>query len=137
MIRDRVLYQEPDYLTDAITNDAFQFLESRAVIPGRTNATPFYLQVGYTAPHSPWIGNHPAEVADRYATCAFASCPQDTIHPWAGPLGTQNRGNLDVLAGYFAAVTAMDLGIGRILDRLETRRLRDETPVIFTSPDDH
>ncbi len=133
MIRDGVLYQEPDYLTDAITNDALQFLESRAVIPGRTNATPFYLQVGYTAPHSPWIGNHPAEIVDRYATCEFASCPQDAIHAWAGPLTTQNRGNRDALAGYFAAVTAMDVGIGRILDRLETLGLRDETLVIFTS----
>ncbi len=103
------------------------------MIPGRTRATPFYLQVGYTAPHSPWIGNHPAEFVDQYANCAFASCPQDAIHPWARTLTTQNHGNRDALAGYFGAVTAMDAGIGRILDRLDTLGLRDETLVIFTS----
>ncbi len=133
MIRDGVLHKEPRYLTDAITEDALHFLDSRAATACQTSATPFYLQIGYTAPHSPWIDNHPAEFVDRYADCAFASCPQDAIHPWAGPLTTQNHGNRDALAGYFAAVTAMDAGIGRILDHLETVGLRDETLVIFTS----
>jgi arylsulfatase A-like enzyme len=42
-------------------------------------------------------------------------------------------GNREALKGYFAAVTAMDLGIGRILERLDRLGLRDNTLVIFSS----
>ena len=38
-----------------------------------------------------------------------------------------------MLKGYFAAVTAMDLDVGRILDKLEERGLRDHTLVVFVS----
>jgi len=38
-----------------------------------------------------------------------------------------------MLKGYFAAVTAMDLNVGRILDRLDTLGLSENTLVVFTS----
>ena len=38
-----------------------------------------------------------------------------------------------MLKGYFAAVTAMDRDIGRILDKLEEKGLREDTLVVFTS----
>jgi arylsulfatase A-like enzyme len=38
-----------------------------------------------------------------------------------------------MLKGYFAAVTAMDANVGRILDRLEERGLRRNTLVVFVS----
>ena len=42
-------------------------------------------------------------------------------------------GNREMLKGYFSAVTAMDRDIGRILDKLEERGLREDTLVVFTS----
>jgi arylsulfatase A-like enzyme len=127
MVRHGQLVDEPGYVTDVITDDAL------AVIDHYANAgTPFYLGVHYTAPHSPWTG-HPQAIVDSYDDCAFESCPQEPRHPWAGSLTDQCLGNRDMLKGYFAAVTAMDANLGRILDRLEQRGLRERTLVVFVS----
>ena len=49
-----------------------------------------------------------------------------------GPVyGTPNR-HIN-LRGYFAAISAMDENIGRVLDRLEARGILDDTLVIFTA----
>ena len=37
------------------------------------------------------------------------------------------------LSGYYAAVTAMDRNIGRLIDWLEANGLREETLIVFTS----
>ena len=42
--------------------------------------------------------------------------------------GTANR-----LKGYFAAITALDLNVGRILDRLAALGIRENTIVVFSS----
>ncbi len=139
MIRDGALIREPGYVTDNITDDALAYLDAQAAastgsgVTGTGSATPFYLHVCYTAPHSPWIDNHPQDLVDSYADCAFESCPQEEMHPWAGSLTRNNHGNRAALQGYFAAVTAMDANIGRILDRLEALGLRESTVVLFTS----
>ncbi|TBL78504.1 sulfatase-like hydrolase/transferase [Paenibacillus thalictri] len=125
MIRDGQTVVEPEYVTDVITDDALQFLDRM------DGAQPFYLSVHYTAPHSPWIGNHPELFVALYDDCPFESCPQEPAHPWAipnPPWGTDWRENLK---GYFAAVTAMDAQIGRLLDKLEEKGLREDTLVVF------
>ena len=125
MVRDGRAVTEPGYVTDVITDDALRFID-------RASDAPFYLGVHYTAPHSPWEG-HPQDIVDSYDDCPFRSCPQEPMHPWATSLTRQCQGNLEKLKGYFAAVTAMDLNVGRILDRLEERGLRDDTLIVFTS----
>ena len=127
MVRDGQLITEPGYVTDRITDDALGFLEAHA-----HDAAPFYLSVHYTAPHSPWVG-HPQDIMDSYDDCAFASCPQEPRHPWALSLTDVCLGNREMLKGYFAAVTAMDRNVGRLLDRLEKLRLREDTLVVFLS----
>ena len=129
MIRDGELIDEPGYVTNAITDDALAFIEGHA---GDDN--PFYLSVHYTAPHSPWTG-HPQDIVDSYDDCPFDSCPQEEIHPWAiGHALSENcLDNREMLKGYFAAVTAMDLDVGRLLDKLEELDIRDNTLVIFVS----
>ncbi|MBT6150357.1 MAG: sulfatase-like hydrolase/transferase, partial [Gemmatimonadetes bacterium] len=129
MIRDGRLVDEPGYVTNRITDDALGFLDRHA-----DDSAPFYLGVHYTAPHSPWTG-HPQQIVDSYADCDFASCPQEPIHPWSRGHGLTESclGKRDMLQGYFAAVTAMDLDVGRLLDKLEARGLRDDTLVIFAS----
>lgn len=127
MIRDGILINEPGYVTNAITNDALQFLDKYG-----KGDKPFYLSVHYTAPHSPWTG-HPQDIVDSYDNCAFESCPQEERHPWATDLTTHCLGNREMLKGYFAAVTAMDIDVGRILDKIESLGIRENTLVFFVS----
>ena len=127
MIRNGELFNAPGYVTNVITDDALDFIDRHA-----GDAAPFYLSVHYTAPHSPWTG-HPQDIVDSYDDCPFDSCPQEEMHPWANWLSRQCLGNREMLKGYFAAVTAMDLDVGRILDRLERHAIRDDTLVVFTS----
>ncbi len=121
----------PGYLTNVITDDALEFIDTHGA-----DDNPFYLSVHYTAPHYPWDG-HPQDIVDSYDDCPFESCPQEDRDPWAceernGGLSNV-MGNREALKGYFAAVTAMDLDIGRILDKLESLGVRDNTLVVFTS----
>jgi len=127
MIRDGVLIDQPGYVTDAITDDALAMMDAYA----RSNQ-PFYLSVHYTAPHSPWTG-HPQHIVDSYDDTPFTSCPQEPRHPWAVSLTDQCLGNREMLKGYFAAVTAMDANVGRLLDRLQELGLRENTLVIVVS----
>ncbi len=125
MVRDGQLVDEPGYVTDVITDEALEYLDAN-------KDRQFYLSVHYTAPHSPWTG-HPQDIVDSYDDCAFESCPQEPKHPWAGRLTDNCLGNREMLKGYFAAVTAMDSNVGRILGRLEELKLSDNTLVVFVS----
>lgn len=129
MVRNGQLVEEPGYVTDVITDEALRLLDRYA-----DAGAPFYLSVHYTAPHSPWTG-HPRDLVDSYADCPFASCPQEPIHPWAQDQGLTRScmNNREMLQGYFAAVTAMDANVGRLLDRLEELGLREQTLVVFVS----
>jgi arylsulfatase A-like enzyme len=127
MVRDGKLVNEPGYVTNVITNEALKFLDEHA-----KGEYPFYLSVHYTAPHSPWVG-HPGDIVDSYDDCPFQSCPQEPRHPWAGGLTNNCLGNREMLKGYFAAVTAMDMDVGRILDRVEELGIREDTLVFFVS----
>ena len=118
------------YVTDLITDRALDFLEE---LSGKEE--PFYLSVHYTAPHSPWgAEHHPKEFIDMYDNCDFASIPDVPDHPdLAVPpvYGTPRRH--EHLRGYFAAISAMDKNIGRILDRLEEKGMAEDTIVVFTA----
>jgi len=128
MVRDGKRIDEPGYVTDRITDEALRYIDGHA---GDRN--PFYLSVHYTAPHSPWTG-HPQDIVDSYDDCPFESCPQEPRHPWANRgLTTRCLGNREMLKGYFAAVTAMDNNVGRILRRLDELGLREDTLLIFAS----
>lgn len=127
MVRNGIPVTEPGYVTNVITDDALAFIDRHA-----NKDDPFYLSVHYTAPHSPWTG-HPQDIVDSYHECPFDSCPQEPVHPWAGGLTRECMGNRESLKGYFAAVTAMDLDVGRLLDRLDHHGIREDTLVIFLS----
>lgn len=129
LYKDGELYHEGRYVTNAITDDALEFLDNC-----KGKQEPFYLNVGYTAPHSPWLNNHPKEYTDMYADCKFDSVPHLPRHPNAVSLtdkvAQDERGNL---IGYYAAVTAMDADIGRIVDKIDEMGIRDNTLIVFTA----
>lgn len=129
LYKDGVLYREERYVTDAITDDALSYLESR-----KDQTQPFLLYVGYTAPHAPWLNNHPKEYTDLYQNCPFNSVPHLPRNPDSIYLTDEVAKNeRDNLIGYYASVTAMDANIGRILDRLDTLGMAENTLVIFTA----
>lgn len=124
----QITVEHGKYVTDLITDRALEFMDELA-----GEEAPFYLAVHYTAPHSPWgAQHHPKEYIDLYENCPFESIPDVPDHPgltvppvYGTPLRKEN------LRGYFAAVTAMDANIGRLLDHLEEKGLAEDTIVIF------
>ncbi|MBN1669581.1 MAG: sulfatase-like hydrolase/transferase [Kiritimatiellae bacterium] len=129
---DAVAY-EPRYITDVITDWALEFLALQ-----QEGDRPFHLGVHYTAPHSPWgRDQHPKELYDSYLNgCPFESTPNVPAHPWASANRTAAQDEASrrkTLSGYFAAVTAMDANVGRLLDALEQQRLLESTLIVFTS----
>lgn len=127
---DDIFVRHGTYVTDHITERALGFLDRLA----REDA-PFYLSVHYTAPHAPWgAEHHPKEYIDLYEDCPFESTPDLPDHPdsvTGKVYGTPAR--RENLRGYYAAITAMDDGIGRLLDSLEEKGILQDTIVIFTS----
>jgi choline-sulfatase len=132
MVDERTPCKVPGYLTEVLTDEALRFLESEAARPD-----PVFLCLNYTAPHYPWIDSHPREYTDLYADCAFASCPQEPPHVWSahGNPATDegHRHPRESLIGYFASMTAMDAGIGKVRRAINTLGLSGTTLVIFMS----
>ena len=104
----------------------------RGAAPGAVLAEPVF-----TAPHYPWIDSHPKAFTDLYRDCAFESCPDEPPHPWfTGGTAAVDKGHRerrDSLIGYFAAVSAMDAAIGRVLDAIDAAGLTQSTLVVFMS----
>ena len=120
------------YITDVLGDVAEEFVRGES-----RQEAPFWLSLTFTAPHYPWIDSHPKEFTDMYADCAFESCPEEPPHPWfIGGKAATDRGLRErrpSLIGYFAAVSAMDAAIGRVLAELERQGLAQSTLVIFMS----
>lgn len=122
---------EKRYITHVITDRALGFLDE---CKGREE--PFYLSVHYTAPHSPWSEDqHPKEYIELYRDCKFTATPDLPVHPNQIPTAPFGTGEVrrNLLRGYYAAITAMDADIGRLLDKLQETDLLENTIVIFTS----
>lgn len=140
VIRDGKVVRQQGYLTDILADEAMQFLGD-----AQKAGQPFYLSLHFTAPHSPWIDQHPREIVDSYNGCQFLSAPQEPKHEWLDVIhdfdfsrmhANPGRGDIPVreyLKGYFASITAMDAAIGRVLNRLDELGMRDDTLVIFMS----
>jgi arylsulfatase A-like enzyme len=126
-----VVMHEGDYDSDLYTDNALAFLDAQA-----EGDAPFCVHVHYTAPHSPWgREQHPKELWDDYHdNCPFQSVPADE----PVPMGYNARGKTaeerrEALAGYFAAITAMDANVGRLLDWLDEHGEAENTLVVFMS----
>ncbi len=130
MVENGTVKLENRYITDLITEHALDYLQKEA-----NQEKPFYLSVHYTAPHSPWDEEeHPREYIDLYRNCAFTATPDEPLNPNSIPTAPQGEGEerKRLLRGYYAAITAMDAGVGRILDKLEELGEAENTLVIFT-----
>jgi len=92
------------YLTDQITDHATDFITRASADKSR----PFFAYVAYNAPH--WPLQVPQTWYDRFAHI------KDPVR-----------------RTYVAMIAAMDDGVGKILDTLDQRGIRDNTMVVFLS----
>lgn len=124
------VYRKDGYETQIITDNAVRFLRER------DTEKPFFLFVGYTTTHSPWV-NHPERLVSHYRNCRFDDIPDDTVYPFgrlAGESTLPSRfDEREAQAQYYACVTQIDEQVGRLLDELDALKLRDDTLVIYTA----
>lgn len=116
------------YDTQIISDAAIDFLRTR------DRDMPFFLFIGYATTHNPWI-NRPERLVSHYRGAAFADIPHDAPYPFgdAGrhPVAPPDR--REALAQYYASVTMIDEGAGRVLDELIAQNERDDTLIVYTS----
>lgn len=119
------------YVTDLITDEAIRFI-SRA-----EKEEPFFLSVNYNAPHDPWMReDQPKDLMDLYETCSFDSYPDEPMHEnqvakRTRPKTEEERREFQQV--YYACITGMDRGVGKILKCLEEQGKLDDTIIIFTA----
>jgi iduronate 2-sulfatase len=114
---------------------------------------PFFLAVGFTKPHLPFIA--PQRYWDLYERDSFALPPNQAVPPgypsWASnasagemlaysdypqgilPSAFPEALNKRLIHGYLACVSYMDAQVGRLLQALNANGLADNTVVIFWS----
>ncbi len=103
--------KEKEYLTDAFTREALDFLDRQSKPDSQSgNGTPppFFLYLAYTAPHTP-----------LEATAEYAA-------PYAHLEDDRQR-------VYSAMVAAIDQGVGQLVDRLRELEQLENTLIVFLS----
>ncbi len=117
-------------MTQILTDQAIRVLRERDV------QRPFFLFVGYSATHSPWSG-HPERLVEAYRRCTFRDIPSDVTYPFGRMALESTRPTRvnprEALAQYYAAVTEIDEGLGRLIGELEGQGLRENTLVVYTA----
>ncbi len=118
----------------ARTERAIQFLEKE-----RDPQKPFLAVVGFHSPHLPWDSTRAIHESHDPAKFTLEPTPAD-----ASPLPPKSllrEPGLEMSEarqregqrGYYSAVTVLDAQIGRLLGRLQTAGLAENTVVVFTS----
>ena len=114
-----------------LTHTAFVAEQTMAYVE-RHRTGPFFCIAGFYSPHSPWVA--PQSFIDLYD-------PQSLTLP-NFPEDVDRRRSADAFSdqelraarqGYYAMVSEVDHHVGRIMDRLDTLGLAENTIVIFTA----
>ncbi|MDU8926181.1 sulfatase-like hydrolase/transferase [Alisedimentitalea sp. MJ-SS2] len=140
-------YRFEGHTVDYFTDKTIEYLEHRA---GQDD--PFFAFVPYNGPYGHWPaikGRSETEFAALYDDTDMHSVPREGLssdvlerfglrvaeggvrEQFKGPLLLPN--NVESLRNYFAQVSLIDSGVGRILATLERLKLDDDTIVIYTS----
>ncbi len=137
------------YTTDAFTDHALQFIDKSQE---KDNKAPFFLYLAYTAPH--WPLQAKKEDIDKYRNLyakgwgalreeRFQRMQQMGLLEPNTKLSDQDSRDWDSLskekqdemilrrAIYSAQIDRMDQNIGKLIDHLESKGLRDNTLIIF------
>lgn len=104
--------------TDILTDHALAFLEQE-------RDAPFFLAVHYRAPHTAWLPVAPEDWAP------FESMDPELAHPDYPGLDVERAKRM--MREYLASTRGVDRNIGRILAKLDERKLSDHTIVVFSA----
>ncbi len=130
-------YGEGKLWDSVITEDSLAFLDRQS------GETPFFLYVGFRAPHPPWCAPErfhsrydPAKIGElpNYKVC-FTDKPRRVIERvnyyelWNLPEEMVRRS----IAAYFGFVSYIDSCIGRILNKVKDKHLLENTLIVYTS----
>ncbi len=116
------------------TDQALGFLRDHYA-DTRSKDQPFFLYVSYTDTHSPHSGM-PADLVTEYKDASFRDIPREQflkVHgtavatPSPDPVKENERREQ-----YYAAASAIDREVGRVLDDLQSRGVLDDTLVVYT-----
>ncbi|NDV61493.1 sulfatase-like hydrolase/transferase [Puniceicoccales bacterium CK1056] len=103
LLRDHTRVEETEYLTDAFSREAVSFVERQAC-----SEKPFFLYLAYNAPHAP------LQATEKYLK-RFKHIKDKKRRTYA------------------AMVSAVDDGVGLLLNALEEKELMEDTIIIFLS----
>jgi len=122
------VFEEPRYYIDATAEHAVDFLD-------QVGQQPFFLHVGFNGPYGVdgdllkgHRNRHTAYYADKELTCF----PRTEPHPWQVTF-RDAFGNPTARRSYAGAVSGVDDGVGRILNKLADLGVVENTIVIFTA----
>ncbi len=140
-------YRFEGHTVDFFTEKTIEYLEHQA-----DKDDPFFAFVPFNGPYGHWPaikGRPDMEFADLYDNADMHSIPREGLsgdvlerfglrvseggvrEQFKGPLLLPN--NVESLRNYFAQVSLIDDGVGRILETLERLGLDEDTIVIYTS----
>ena len=130
-------YPENQMWDTLITDDCLDFLD------GKDAANPFFAYVGFRAPHPPWCA--PERFHSMYDPVHIGDLPNYKVHFNDKPRRVIERINYyelwnlpedmirNSIAAYYGFVSYFDHCIGRIIDKLEAKGLRENTLIVYAS----
>lgn len=116
-------YQKGDYLTDALTDEAIEFIN-------RKSGQPFFLCLSHYAVHTPIQA--PKDLVEKYRQkqkAIFGDKEPEMIEEKYNTLRTPYQND----PTYAAMIENLDSNIGRVVEQLEANGQRENTIVLFTS----
>ena len=149
IIDNNKTYEHEGHSVEFFTEKAIEFIDSN-----KENKNPFFCFVPFNGPYGHWPsikGKPTNKFAKLYDDCELSTVPREGINKrvidrfsnrilesggslpeqFSGPLLLPN--NKDSLRNYFSQATLIDDGIGRILEKLRTSSMLENTIVIYTS----
>jgi len=130
IIEDGEIKPTPEYMTDFWTRHAKRFLEEQE---GKDR--PFFLYLAYNGPYNlsrlllePARNRHAEYYADKF----LPSFPRDSVHPWQHA-NLDYHNNLVSIRRVAAETSAVDDGVGEVLQTLEALGFSENTLVVYAS----
>lgn len=132
---------------DFFTEKGVDFIEMQAAA-----GNPFFLYLPYPAPYGHWPAtkeNETCRHSERYADCEMKTVPREGLskgavdafvlryeHSGGGldySMTLRAPNDLPTLRNYYAQISMVDDGVGRVMETLERLGLSEDTILIFTS----
>ncbi|MGJ8640504.1 MAG: sulfatase [Opitutaceae bacterium] len=116
-------YKPGDYLTDALTDKAIEFID-------QNSSKPFFLCLSHYAVHTPIQAPKPLveKYEEKKRKLLSAGKPEMEEEKY-NTLSRREQGDPD----YAAMMENLDTNIGRVLDHLKEKRMLKDTVIVFTS----